>query len=316
MDQVTAMRAFVRVVETGSFTRAADALAMPKATLSKQIQGLETHLRTRLLARTTRRVTVTPDGAAYYERALAILNDLEELDGSMSSAQANPRGRLRIDISPSLAMTLLIPALPEFLERYADIQVDVGCTDRPVDLLRENVDCVIRAGEITDPSLIARHVGDMRFATVAAPAYLARYGVPQHPSDLEAAHQVVRYFSASTGRYHPFSFRRGAEEVEVYGRFRIATNDGNAYLAAGLAGVGVLEAPAFMVAEHVRRGELVQVLQDWEVDDMPLSIVYPPSRHLSNRLRVFVDWVAELFARADLLGGALPQPGTLPDLSR
>lgn len=306
MDQLAAMRAFTRVVETGSFTRAADLLDMPKATLSKQIQALELHLRTRLLARTTRRVTVTPDGAAYYERALAILNDLEELDGSMSSAQSNPLGRLRIDISPSLAMTVLIPALPEFLDRYRDIQVDVGCTDRPVDLLRENVDCVIRAGAITDPSLIARHVGDMRFVAVAAPAYLARHGVPQHPRDLESDHQVVRYFSASTGRYHPFRFRRGGEEVEVEGRFRIATNDGNAYLAAGLAGLGLLEAPAFMVAADVRSGALVQVLRDWQIETMPLSIVYPPSRHLSTRLRVFVDWVAELFGRADLLDAALP----------
>lgn len=302
MDQLAAMRAFVRVVEGGSFTRAADLMAMPKATLTKHIQTLEGHLRTRLLNRTTRRVTVTPDGAAYYERALAILADIDELDGSLSSAQAAPRGRLRIDVSPSIATRVLIPALPDFFARYPDIRLDVGCTDRPVDLLGENVDCVIRVGEIQDPNLVARRIGELHFMTVAAPSYIARHGAPLHPRDLESgAHWIIRYFSAQTGRYYPVDLARGSEELEVAGRYLVATNDGNAYMTAGLAGLGVIQAPLFHVEEYLKTGALVRVLEDWTAGEMPIHVVYPPSRHLSNRLRVFVDWTAELFARSDLV---------------
>lgn len=300
MDQLAAMRAFVRVVETGSFTRAADLTAMPKATLTKHIQTLEAHLRTRLLNRTTRRVSVTADGAAYYERALAILADIDELDGSLSSAQAAPRGRLRIDISPSLATHLLIPALPGFFARYPDINLDVGCTDRPVDLLGENVDCVIRVGEIQDPNLIARRIGVLRFVTVAAPAYIARHGTPAHPRDFDDRHFLVRYFSSQTGRPYPFDFTRGNETVETVGRYLAASNDGNAYVAAALAGLGAAMVPTFQVEEYLGSGALVEVLADWDGGELPIHVVYPPSRHLTNRLRVFVDWVAELFARSDL----------------
>lgn len=300
MDQLAAMRAFIRVVETGSFTRSADLLGMPKATLTKHIQTLEAHLHTRLLNRTTRRVTVTPDGAAYYERALAILHDIDELDGSLSSAQAAPRGKLRIDISPSLATGLLIPALPDFFERYPDIALDVGCTDRPVDLLGENVDCVIRVGEIQDPNLVARRIGVLRFLTVASPGYIARHGVPAHPLDFDEGHMLVRYFSAQSGRYHPFDFNRGNEVVELNGRYRVATNDGNAYIAAGISGLGVVMAPVFQLEEHLASGALVPVLTEWAGGEMPIHVVYPPSRHLTNRLRVFVDWVAELFARSEV----------------
>lgn len=308
LDQLAAMRAFVRVVEAGSFTRASDLLDMPKATLTKHIQSLEAHVRTRLLNRTTRRVTVTPDGAAYYERALAILNDIDELDGSLSSAQAAPRGHLRIDLSPSLATQVLIPALPDFLARFPDISLDVGCTDRPVDLLSENVDCVIRVGTIHDPGLVARRIGEMHLLSVAAPAYLACHGTPAHPRDFERDHRVVRYFSAQTGRYYPFGFTRGDEVIEVVGRDGVAINEGNAYIAAGLAGLGVIQAPVFQIEQHVAAGRMVPVLTGWEAGSMPIHVVYPPSRHLSNRLRVFVDWVAELFARADI--------SRAPDLTR
>lgn len=308
MDQLAAMRAFARVVEAGSFTRASDLLDMPKATLTKHIQTLEAHLRTRLLNRTTRRVTVTPDGAAYYERALAILNDIDELDGSLSSAQAAPRGHLRIDLSPSLATQVLVPALPDFVARFPDISLDVGCTDRPVDLLSENVDCVIRVGAIHDPALVARRVGELHFVAAAAPSYVARHGLPSHPRDFERGHRMVRYFSAQTGRYYPFEFSRGDEVIEVTGRDGVALNEGNAYIAAGLAGLGVVQSPLFQIEHHLAAGRLVPVLVGWEAGAMPVHVVYPPSRHLSNRLRVFVDWVAELFARADI--------SRVPDVTR
>jgi DNA-binding transcriptional LysR family regulator len=296
MDQLAAMRAFSRVVEVGTFTRAAELLGMPKPTLSKLIQGLEAHLRTKLLNRTTRRVTVTADGAAYYDRVVRILADLDELDSNMTLSQASPKGRLRIDISASLALLILIPALPQFHARYPDIQIDLGVTDRPVDLVGENVDCVVRAGEITDQSLIARRIGEFGFVFCAAPSYLAQHGVPKHPAELERNHSMVGYFSSSTGRPFPLVASHGDEQLEIAGRTIIAVNDGNAYLAAGLAGLGVMALPHFMVQQHLGTGALVPVLSEWSIARVPLYIVYPPNRHLSTKLRIFVDWVAELFA--------------------
>jgi LysR family transcriptional regulator, regulator for bpeEF and oprC len=295
-DQLAAMRAFARVVEAGNFTRAAVSLGMPKPTVTKLIQTLEGHLRTKLLNRTTRRVLVTSDGAAYYERAVRLLADLDELDGSMTLSHTSPKGRLRIDVSAALAMLVIIPALSEFHARYPDIQIDLGCTDRPVDLVGENVDCVIRGGTIADQSLIARRIGEMNFITCAAPAYLERYGEPAHPSELETKHYGIGYFSAGTGRLYPFDFARDGESIEVRTRYVIAVNEGNAYVAAGLAGLGILQAPELMVGDHMKSGALRPVLAAWTTEPVPLHVVYPPNRHLSNKVRVFVDWVAELFA--------------------
>jgi LysR family transcriptional regulator for bpeEF and oprC len=300
-DQLAAMRAFARVVEAGNFTRAADSLGMPKPTVTKLIQALETHLRTKLLNRTTRRVILTSDGAAYYERALRILTDLDELDGSMSLSQASPKGRLRIDVSPALANLVIIPALPAFHQRYPDIQIDLGATDRAVNLISENVDCVIRGGEIVDQSLVARLVGDMKFFTCAAPAYLDRYGEPRHPSELESAHHGVGYFSAGTGRFYPFDFTSGGETLEIRPRYVIAVNEGTAYLTAGLAGLGIMQAPEFIVCDHIKSGVLRPVLADWSAGTVPLHVVYPPNRHLSNKVRVFVDWIAALFGGHEFL---------------
>jgi DNA-binding transcriptional LysR family regulator len=296
MDQLAAMRAFSRVVEAGTFTRAAQLLDIPKPTLSKLIQNLESHLRTKLLNRTTRRVTVTADGAAYYERVVRILTDVDELDGSMSLSQASPKGRLRIDISGALALQILIPALPQFHARYPDIQIELGVSDRPVDLLGENVDCVVRAGEIADQSLIARRIAEFHFIACATPAYIARHGEPRHPAELERTHTVVGYFSSGAARPYSLTFRRGDETEEINGRYIVAVNDGSAYLAAGLASLGIMHVPHFMVQEHLDNGAVQPVLCDWTIDSLPLHVVYPPNRHLSTKLRIFVDWVAELFA--------------------
>jgi len=297
MDQLAAMRGFVRVVEAGTFSRAAGLLDIPKPSLTKQIQLLEAHLRTKLLNRTTRRVTVTPDGAAYYERALRLLADLDELDGSMAHSQATPQGRLRVDVSPSLATLILIPAMPDFHARYPGIRIDLGVSDRPVDLVAENVDCVVRAGVLTDQSLVARRIAEMQFVTVAAPSYLARHGIPRTPQDLtRPEHQVAGYFDGRNGRLYPMSYvDASGAEVEITGHSLLAVNDGNAYIAAALQGLGVAQMPTFMVTRPLAEGTLVQVLADWTAPSMPLHVVYPPNRHLSNRLRVFVDWVSGLF---------------------
>ncbi|HEV7259451.1 MAG TPA: LysR family transcriptional regulator [Bosea sp. (in: a-proteobacteria)] len=299
MDQLNAMRAFVRVVEAGTFSRAADLLDMPKPTVTKQIQQLEAHLRAKLLNRTTRRVTVTMDGAAYYERALRVLGEIDELDASMALSQARPSGRLRVESSAALAVAVVIPALPDFHARYPEIQVDFGLSDRPTDLLGENVDCALRAGEIGDQSLIARRIGEMYLITCATPDYLARHGTPLHPSDLEAGHRIVGYRYAAAGRVLPFTYVNGEESVEVKSDYVVSFNEGAGYVAAALAGLGVIQVPSFMVQEHIAAGRLVPLLTSWCSAPKPLHLVYPPNRHLSNKVRVFVDWLAELFAGDD-----------------
>jgi len=296
MDQFLALRVFARVVEAGTFTKAADSLEMPKATVTKLVQSLEAHLRVKLLNRTTRRVTVTADGAAYYERTSRLLTELEEIDASLSNAQAAPKGRIRVDVGASVALQIVIPNLCAFHKRYPDIQVDLGVGDRSVNLIAENVDCVIRAGKIEDESLVARRIGQFAFINCAAPAYLERQGLPAHPSELQDRHRVVAYFSAGSGRLYPFDFTRDGERLEIHGRYIVAVNDSNAYLAAGLAGLGIIQLPAFMAEPQLASGDLVRVLQDWACDSIPVYVVYPPNRHLSATIRVFADWMAELFS--------------------
>lgn len=303
-----AMRAFVRVVEAGNFTRASDLLEMPKPTVTKLIQQLESHLRTKLLNRTTRRVGVTPDGAAYYERALALLSDLDELDGSMARSQASPSGRLRVDVASSLALFVLIPALPDFHARYPDIQLDLGVSDRPADLVAESIDCAIRGGDLTDPTLIARRIGQVQLMLCATPGYIQRHGMPQHPSDLENGHRVVTYFSARTGRHTSFDMVRGDEHYDLNLPYSVAVNDSTAYLAAGLAGLGIAQSIEPMIEPYLRSGALVPVLPEWRGSPIVLHVVYAPNRHLSSRLRVFVDWIAELFASASVYR---PRPGSM-----
>lgn len=302
MDKFSAMQAYVRVVEAGTFTKAADSMGLPKPTVTRLIQTLEKHLQTKLLNRTTRRVTVTADGAAYYDRAVRILGEMDELESSMSRAKANPRGRLRIDVGASVGQMLLIPALPDFHARYPDIQIDLGVSDRPVDLVGENVDCVLRGGEITDQSLVARRIGEFHLILAATPDYLKRHGTPRHPNELEdGRHRVVNYFSHRTGRPFPFTFEKGEERIELTGQHVVSVNDSTASLAAGLAGLGIVRTATFMAQPHFASGALVPLLLDWCADTIPIHVVYPPNRHLSAKLRVFVDWAAELFARSDLI---------------
>ncbi|RZL92391.1 MAG: LysR family transcriptional regulator [Variovorax sp.] len=297
MDQIQAMRIFVRVVEAGTFTRAADSLDLPKGTVTKQIQALEARLRVKLLNRTTRRVTVTPDGAAYFERAARLINDFDDLEGSMANAQASPKGRLRIDVGTTVASQIIIPALRSFCDQYPDIQVDLGASDRVVDLIGDNVDCVIRGGELSDQSLVARRIGNIPWVTVATPAYLKRYGTPTHPAELEKKHLVIGFFSGSTRRMYPHEFVRGDERVDITGPYQVSVNDGNAHMAALLAGFGVSQSLIFTAAPLLASGELVEILADWTPPPLPVHVVYPPNRHLSPKVRAFVDWAADLFAK-------------------
>jgi DNA-binding transcriptional LysR family regulator len=297
MDRIDAMQVFVRVVETGSFTKAAETLQASKTSVTQGVQQLETHLRVKLLHRTTRKVNVTADGAAYYERAVRLLADLDDAESSLSAASAVPRGRLRVDVPATIATLILIPALPDFLVRYPDIQLDVGASDRKVDLIDENVDCVVRSGSITEPSLRARHVADLPLGTYAAPSYLARAGTPAHPQALQQSrHRIVDYRGSRAAPLE-HRMRRDGQEVLVRGRQVLAVDDGNALLAACIAGLGVTWLPRYMARSPLTRGELVPLFEDWQLDPKPLYAAFPPSRNVSRKVRVFIDWIVELMTQ-------------------
>lgn len=297
MDLFAAMQTFVRVVEAGSFTRAAETLGSSRTRVTQQVQQLEARLQVRLLNRTTRQVQVTADGAAYYQRCLGVLAAVDDAETGLSVAIRTPRGRLRVDVPSPLARLILIPALPEFFERYPDIQLDLGVSDRQVDLIGDNVDCVIRGGRIREQYLVARPLGALRLGCYAAPAYLATHGVPDHPAVLaEAPHRVVRFlWGAGTG--FPYALQRGAERLELQGRHSLEVDDGNACLAAGQAGLGVVCLPHYLAAEAVSRGELRALFEDWRVAPLPLYLAFAPNRHVSAKMRVFIDWVSTVVAQ-------------------
>ncbi|MDX9669406.1 MULTISPECIES: LysR family transcriptional regulator [unclassified Pseudomonas] len=298
MDRFDAMQAFARVVEAGSFTKAAETLHISKTTVTQLVQQLEARLRVKLLNRTTRKVNVTADGAIYYQRVISLLADLDDAETTLSGASAMPKGRLRVDVPSPLARLILMPALPDFHQRYPDIQIDMGVSDRIVDIIDENVDCVLRGGELLDQSLMARRVADLQLGVFAAPNYLAVAGTPMHPRELEDSHhRVVGFLWARTGKPVPYALHNGSEHLQIKGRHVLAVDDGNAYLAAGLAGMGVLWLPRYMSDAHAMRGELVPLFEDWQLEPMPLYVAYPPNRHVSLKLRVFIDWIIELMAQ-------------------
>ncbi|HBR4418689.1 TPA: LysR family transcriptional regulator [Klebsiella pneumoniae] len=295
MDRFDAMRAFARVVEAGSFTKAAQTLHMSKTTVTQLIQQLESRLRVRLLHRTTRKLGVTPDGAVYYERVIRLLADMEDAENSLSSAAMTPRGRLRVDVPSPLARLILVPALPAFHARYPDIQIDMGVSDRVVDLIGDIVDCVLRGGQITDQSLIARHVGDLQIGVYVAPSYVERLGAPAHPRELQNTdHCIVGFLSSRTSKIDPLVLCSENERIEITGNYVLAVDDGNAYLEAGLVGLGVIALPNYMAAAHQAVGALIPLFTQWRISPMPLYLAFPPNRHVNAKLRVFIDWIVEL----------------------
>lgn len=295
MDQLSAIRAFARVVEAGNFTRAAASLDMPNATLSKQVQELEAHLGVRLLQRTTRRVTVTPEGQDYYAKAVRVLRDLEDIDSSFNIARSKPRGHLRIDVGGSTARDVLIPLLPDFMVRYPEIRIDLGVSDRAVDLIGDNVDCVIRGGALDSSSLIARSIGLAEMVTCATPEYLKQYGVPAYPEELKNGHKLIGYLSTRNGRVVPFRFEHDGQKTEITAEYRIGINESNAHLAACVAGMGIVQTFTYAARAALREGALVEVLKNWRPAPYPFHVVYPHNRHVTQRLRVFIDWLIEHF---------------------
>lgn len=298
MDKLQAMRLFARIVETGTMRRAAESLGIPNATATTLLKRLEKALGVTLLNRTTRRVGVTPEGAAYYQRAVAILAELEDAEASLSQRSTNPLGRVRVDAPTLIARSVIVPALPAFFARYPGIELALACNERHFDLVSEAIDCALWIGDVRDTGLIARRVGFLYFVTCASPEYLRRNGSPTHPSEL-AQHRCLNHFSPSTGEAVEWVFSNERERIHAVFPGHLALEDENSYVTAAEAGLGIAQLPAFVVKEAMERGALDLVLAEWFPEPLPLHVVYPRSRQLSRRVRVFVDWLATLIGEHD-----------------
>ncbi len=293
MNQLEAMRIFVRVAEQSSFTRAAESLGLRKTSVSHAVQTLESALGARLLHRTTRRVQLTQDGQAYYERARELLAEFEELETLFQRSAQALRGRLRIDMPSALARQHVLPQLPAFLAAHPHLDVELSSTDRYVDVVREGFDCVVRAGPLADSRLVARRLGAYRIVNCASPAYLARHGTPHALEDL-AHHHLIHYVSTLGARSPGFEYPQGDAYRTLPMAGVLTVNSADAYEHACLAGLGIIQAPAAGVREYLQSGALVQILPQYPPAPMPVSIVYAHRRNLPRRVAAFMDWIALL----------------------
>lgn len=318
MDKFHAMHVFTRVVDTNSFSRAADSLRLPRGSVTRVIQELEAFLRVRLLNRTTRSLSVTSEGAAFYERCVRILAEVDAAEAEFAAITRAPRGKLRVDMSGSLGKLIVVPALTDFHEQYPDIELTLGFGDRLVDLIQEGIDCVIRIGELEDSTMIARRLGVFQLVTAASPSYLAQHGTPLTLEALQE-HLTVNYFSTRTGRLVNLNFCVDNKTVNVRARSRLSANDGDAHVQCGVMGLGLIQVPRIVAQPYLDSGALVEVLPSFSPKPLPISAVYPQNKHLSPQVRAFVDWAADLFAqcpavqleRTKPLVGARRQKGAL-----
>ncbi len=307
MDRIDLFRVFARVVECSSFTRAADSLGLPRSSVSAAIQELEGRIGVRLLHRTTRKVSPTQDGMAFYERCLRIVAEVEEAEHLFRLETAGPAGKLRVDVPGRIGRLVIAPALPAFLERYPGIDIDLGVTDRAVNLIEDSVDCVLRVGPLSDSGLIARPLGALTLVNVASPDYLQRYGRPHSPGDL-GAHWAVNYASPSTGRIEDWEWLENGIRQARPMRARVTVNGAEAYIACCLAGLGLIQIPAYDIGPYLESGDLVEVMPDHRAEPMPLTLLYPHRQHLSHRLKVFADWLEALLRRSVVQQGQPPAP--------
>lgn len=294
MNQLFAMQCFLRLVETESFTRAAESLAIPRSTISKQIADLEQHLEVRLLHRTTRSLHITNEGLTYYDRISGLVHDIQDADNDLRNAKLKPSGALRIDLPASYARELLVPALPDFRRLYPDVQISLGISDRVIDMVGEGVDCAIRAGVLHDTSVVARRLKPLAYATGASPLYLDEYGRPEHPGELAERHHIVGYFSTTTERPEPLIFEKGSERLEVSQR-TTSTNDGQGLVSMMRAGLGIGQHFSTFMEPLVAKGELEFILQEWSRPPVEMNLVYPPHKHQTARLRAFIEWTLANF---------------------
>ncbi|CZW11458.1 MULTISPECIES: LysR family transcriptional regulator [Enterobacter cloacae complex] len=293
MDRLQAMQIFTRVAEAGSFVRAAETLSLPSSTVTSTIKNLEKYLQVRLLNRTTRRVSLTPEGVQYLAQCRDILSLIEHAESSLTDSVRRPQGRLRVDMPAGIAHFIVMPNLQDFYRRYPDIYLMTGVSDRQVDLVQEGVDCVIRTGELTNSTLVARPLGRFRWITCASPDYLREYGVPQSPDEL-SRHRAIHYFSGQTRRADELRFQQGSALRYVSVNGQTAVNETGLYIKMCLEGYGLAQLAENVIAEHLAQGTLVEIMADWQPPPVPVTLLYPHQRFLSPAVRAFADWIDEL----------------------
>lgn len=303
MDRIALYRTFARVVEAGSFTKAAATLDMPRSTVSTAIVALEERLGTRLLNRTTRMVRPTQDGLAFYDRCIRLIADIEEAEGAFAQSRNSPAGRLHVNMPGRIGRLIVAPALPDFVEAYPDIAIQLGVTDRAVDIIEDNVDCALRVGPLGDSGLIARQIGSLRFINVASPAYLERYGTPHHPDDLKSGvsggyqsggHHMVGYASPTSGRLDDWEWVEDGKVRTMPLRATVTVNSAEAYIACAIAGLGLIQIPAYDVADDIAAGRLVEVMPDHCAEPMPMNLLFPQRRYRARHVELFIDWLVAL----------------------
>jgi len=295
MSPLDAMQIFVRVAEMASFTRAADSLGVPKASVSLAVQQLESRVGARLLQRTTRRVQLTPDGQAFLARCQDLLADMDELEQMFRDDETGVHGRLRVDLPLAVARDLVMPRLPDFLAQHPGIALELGSTDRRVDLIGEGFDCVLRVGPLADSSLVARHLGYFRQGNCASPAYLERHGVPVSPEAL-AGHRIVHYSSTLGDKPAGFEYVDPASGELRVQRLpaSLVVNNSDAYRAACQAGLGIIQAPLHGMQPLLVSGQLIDILPEYRPPALPVTLLYGNRRHLAKRVRLFMNWLAEV----------------------
>ena len=293
MERFDAMRVFTRVAERRSFTLAAQDLGLPRSTVTDAVKQLEARLGVRLLERTTRHVTPTLDGEIYLRRCLALIADLEDAEGAFGGAK--PKGLLRVDVHGTLARHFVLPRLPAFLAEYPDIELFISESDRLVDLVREGIDCVLRAGALRDSELVARRVAMLEEITCAAPAYIDRFGMP---SSIEAlhGHRMIGFHSSATGTLLPLEFTVDGVLRKVTLPTTVSVDSAETLVAAGRLGLGLIQAPHYHLESDLKSGTLVPILAAFPPSPTPVSLLYPRSRQLSPRVRVFIDWLVRAFS--------------------
>lgn len=300
MDRLSAMTMFTRVVETGSFSAVARELNTTQPTISKNIAELETWLGAKLLNRSTRSLHLTEAGADYYERCVSILMDIEEAEQNIGHLQTQPKGHLRVNTVVAFGRLHLMPLLGAFLEQYPEISVEILLNDRVVDLVEEGVDVALRMGDLGDSSLIAKKLAASPMVVAATPEYLEKNGVPNHPNDLKE-HNCIIYTGVENTRQ--LNFLENNEPIFIRVDGNIHSNNTEAIREALLAGYGITMVPRWLVGDALIKGELVEVLTDFQSDPLNLYAVYPPGRHLPLKARTFIDFVAENLGRCDLING-------------
>jgi LysR family transcriptional regulator, regulator for bpeEF and oprC len=300
MDKLQAMTVLVRVVEAQSFSKAAETLSMPRSSVTTIIKNLEAHLGTPLLRRSTRTLSLTDAGARYFASCQAVLSEIARAESDLSIEVAHPRGRVRVDMPGVIGRAIVLPRFREFEERFPDIELILGLSDRPVDLIYDGIDCVIRTGELIDSTLVARQLGQLNWITCASPLYLSRHGEPESVSALRT-HRIVNYISNATGRPLDWRFDVDGKAVVMTMAGRFSVNETEAYLQCGLEGLGLIQLSEFAATPYLQSGRLKEVLADMRCSPVPISILYPDGRNAPTAVKAFVEWIIEI-AKSDLPG--------------